>query len=92
MHFPRQYASRTRERRLLGFSGGGWSDKCSNVFYSDAVTMNKYFLAITALLYNAFLLAGTAYLVGWRGWSVWTFLFTLILLVGFSLKTKAGLK
>jgi hypothetical protein len=28
-------------------------------------------------IYNLILLIGTAYLVGWQGWSAWWFLFTI---------------
>lgn len=40
------------------------------------VTMRLAVLAI----YNLILLVGTAYLVGWQGWSGWWFLFTMLLL------------
>jgi hypothetical protein len=33
-----------------------------------------------AMIYNLILLVGTAYLVGWQGWSAWWFLLTVILL------------
>jgi hypothetical protein len=33
-----------------------------------------------AMMYNLILLGGTAYLVGWQGWSAWWFLFTMLLL------------
>lgn len=33
-----------------------------------------------AMSYNLIILAGTAYLVGWQGWSSWWFLFTAFLL------------
>jgi hypothetical protein len=33
-----------------------------------------------AMIYNIILLGSTAYLVGWRGWSAWWFLLTVLLL------------
>lgn len=35
---------------------------------------------VPAMIYNLILLVGTAYLVGWQGWSGWWFLLTVILL------------
>ena len=39
-------------------------------------------LFIVVNTFNLILLAGTAYLVGWCGWSPWWFLFTAVLLSG----------
>ena len=33
-----------------------------------------------AMIYNLVLLCGTAYLVGWQGWSAWWFLLVVFLL------------
>lgn len=41
-------------------------------------------LHVVALLYNAFLLCGTVWLVQYHHWSLWTFLFTVLLLVSHS--------
>ena len=35
---------------------------------------------LLAMIYNLILLCGTAYLVGWNGWSGWWFLLTVMLL------------
>ena len=35
---------------------------------------------LLAAIYNVTLLAGTAYLVGWQGWSAWWFLLTVMCL------------
>ena len=41
------------------------------------------------LLYNLSLLAGTAWLIGWHGWSPWWMLFALILVV-YKVNAKGG--
>jgi hypothetical protein len=38
-------------------------------------------MTISGKIYNFALLAGTAYLVGWYGWSPWWFLLTIFCLV-----------
>lgn len=35
-----------------------------------------------AMIYNLTLLIGTAWLVGWQGWSAWWFLLTVLILAG----------
>ncbi len=36
---------------------------------------------ICALIWNIFIIAGSVYLVGWQGWSLFTFIATAYLLV-----------
>ena len=43
-------------------------------------------MVICLFVYNGLLVAGTAYLVGWCGWSPWWFLFPL----GVMMSAKAG--
>lgn len=40
------------------------------------------------LLYNFSLVAGTVYLVGWKDWSGWWFLFTALLIVNYTVGDK----
>jgi hypothetical protein len=42
--------------------------------------------SIVAAIYNGSLLGGTAYLVGWHGWSPWWFLLAVICMFGASSK------
>lgn len=41
---------------------------------------------IIAMIYNLILLIGTAYLVGWCGWSPWWFLFTMLCAASYNKK------
>jgi len=47
---------------------------------------------LLAMTYNLILLVGTAYLVGWQGWSGWWFLFTMLLLASGKDDCKTGRK
>ena len=42
----------------------------------------KWPVVATVMAYNIFLIAGTAWLVGWHGWSGWWFALTIIMLLG----------
>jgi hypothetical protein len=44
---------------------------------------------VAALSWLVFVWGGTAYLVGWHGWSPWWFLLTLLLSEGAKVKVKA---
>lgn len=39
-------------------------------------------MIVLAMIYNLIILAGTAYLVGWQGWSPWWFLLSVSILAG----------
>lgn len=39
--------------------------------------MKEAVIAVCVLIYDAFLIAGTAYLVEAHGWSMWTFLLAM---------------
>ena len=43
--------------------------------------MNEAIAVIMILVYDFFLLAGTAYLVQWHNWSMWTFLLAAVFFV-----------
>lgn len=43
---------------------------------------------IAVLIYDLILIIGTTYLVGWCGWSKWTFAFMLLLGYGVELRKK----
>ena len=55
----------------LPMRGGGTWGCCHHFF-----TMN----AIFCIIWGIFVLGGTAYLVGWHGWSPWWFALAVILL------------
>lgn len=43
-------------------------------------------VTIACMIYNLAVLAGTAYLVGWRDWSPWWFLGSMLFLASVSTK------
>lgn len=43
------------------------------------MTYKTMVLLIAVLSYNLILLVGTVYLVGWKGWSAWWFVLTVVL-------------
>lgn len=54
--------------------------------------MYKTIVALAVLCYNLIIVAGTAYLVSWQGWSGWWFALTILLFISFKDHDKEDCK